>query len=60
MKVTTYAVQQPAVAADARPWTGLGHGSTWNAAVATVASFLDRMQAISTKHTARHLGGQPT
>jgi hypothetical protein len=65
MTFTTYATQQPAVAADARPWTELGHGSTrdaatGNAAVAMVASFLGCMQTISTKRPARHLGGQPT
>jgi len=60
MKDTTYAVQQAAAAADARPWTGLDHGSTWNAPVAMAASFLGCMQTISTKRPARHLGGQPT
>jgi hypothetical protein len=59
MKTITYATQQAAVAAETRPWT-LGHGSTWNAAVAVDASFLGCMQTISTKRPARHLGGQPT
>ena len=60
MKDTTYAVQQAAVAADARPWAAFDHGSTWNAPVAMAASFLGCVQTISTKHLARHLGGQPT
>ena len=60
MKDTMYAVQQAAAAADARPWTGLDHGFTWNASVAMVGGSLGCMQTISTKRPARHLGGQPT
>jgi hypothetical protein len=60
MNNPTYATQQAAVAAETRPWIGLGHGSTWNAAVAMDADFLGCMQTISTKRPARHLGGRPT
>jgi hypothetical protein len=60
MKYTTLALQQAAVAADARPCGDRGHGSTWNASVVMAAGSLEFMTIISTKRPARHLGGQPT
>ena len=60
MKSTTYAIQQAAAAADARPCDGRGHGFTWNASVDMAVGSLEFMQTISTKRPARHLGGQPT
>jgi hypothetical protein len=60
MKDTTLALQQAAVAADARPCGDRGHGSTWNASVVMAAGSLEFMTIISTKRPARHLGGQPT
>ena len=41
MKYTTYAIQQAAAAADARPCDGRGHGSTWNASVEMAVGSLE-------------------
>ncbi len=68
MSSTTYAPQQAAVAAAARPCAAACAAPArasvrmWNAAVgmSAVASHLGFVQDITTKRPARHLGGQST
>jgi hypothetical protein len=55
---TTIAPQQPAVAAAARPWTGLGYGFWCVAGSNGVKSHF--MNTAATKRTARRLGTPST
>jgi hypothetical protein len=59
MNRTTIAPQQPAVAAAARPWTGLGHGY-WCATTGMSSMNIEFVNAAATKRTARRLGSLPT
>lgn len=55
----TFAPQQAAPAADARPWNGFGHGYQWCSVVTSrlMSSFEN---AITTKRPTRRLGMPPT
>jgi hypothetical protein len=55
----TIAPQQGHMAAGARPCDVLG-GYQWNASVVLAASSFEFEMPVTTKRTARHLGGQPT
>jgi hypothetical protein len=56
----TIAPQQGHTAAGARPCNGLGHGYQWNATAWMSLNSMEFVKDITTKHPARHLGGQPT
>lgn len=60
MSSTMYAQQQAPVAASARPWTALGHGTQLNVSVAMFARSMCFVNDITTMRPARHLGGLPT
>ena len=58
MNRTANAPQQPAVAAAARPWNGLGYGFWCVGGLSDVKSHF--MNAAATKRTARRLGTPST
>ncbi|MGZ4700495.1 MAG: hypothetical protein ACXV98_04710 [Ilumatobacteraceae bacterium] len=60
MSSTTYAPQLALVAVGARPCDGLGHGYKWRAAAVSFDMNLNFMTETAIKHSARHLGKQPT
>ncbi len=60
MSNTTYAPQLALVAVGARPCDGLGHGYKWRATAATSDMNLNFLNETAIKHSARHLGRQPT
>ena len=60
MSSTTYAPKMAPQAVDARPCTALASGSKWRAAAVPASVNPNFMAETTIKHSARHLGTQPT
>jgi hypothetical protein len=60
MSSTTYAPKMAQVAVDARPCPALASGSKWRAAAVPTGVNPNFMAVTTIKHSARHLGMQPT